>query len=464
MAIVGAAVVAAAWLSVTEPFILPTDLPSGMPTTAPQRCVGIFLVCMALWFTNMVPPAATALLAIALLPLLSVLPKAEAFALFGNSAVFFMLGVFLLAGAMISTGLSKRITLLALQRFDGSPQRLVTGVILSAAFLSLWMPAHGVAAMVYPIVYEIVDALQLKRGANYAKKLFLGLAWGAIIGSCGTILGGARAPLALSLLHEAHPNTSISFLGWMLASMPVVIVMTFVAVITIRRRIPDDITDIKAATRMLDTRVRHLGPMSPRERRLTAICLMTIAAWILIGDRVGLAVIAMLAVVILFLVRVVDWKSVQDYVNWGVLIMYGGAVALGAALTETKAMAWLAGQVIDPTTPALLVILLIAVATILLTEAVSNAAAVAILLPIGYSLGEMIGIGPVMITMAVTVPAGLAFLFPISSPPNAISFSAGHYSLREVLQIGWPMTAMALVTLLIVITVWWGMILDIGSW
>lgn len=462
--IVGLAVAAATWLVATAPFIQPADLPPDMHPEAPQRCVGIFLVCMALWFTNVIPLAATGLLAIALLPVLDVLPQDRALGLFGNSAMFFMLGVFLLSGAMISTGLSKRITLVALQRFDSSPNRLVNGVTLSAVFLSLWMPAHGVAAMMYPILVEVVDALQLKRGSYYAKKLFLGLAWGAIIGSCGTFLGGARAPLALSLLHEAYPHKTISFLHWMLAAMPVVIVMTVVALVTVRVRIPNDVTDIKAATRMLDMRVRRLGPMSPRERRLAALCLVTIAAWIVLGNTVGLAVIAMLSASMLFLLQVAAWKAVQDYVNWGVLIMYGGAVALGQALTETKAMAWLAGQMIDPATPKLLVIMLIATFTIILTEVISNAAAVAILLPIGYSLGETIGIGPIMITLAVTVPAGLAFLFPVSSPPNAICFSAGHYGVREVVQRGWPIAVAAPVTLFFIIVFWWDMVLDVNAW
>ncbi len=463
-AIVGAAVAIAAWLTVAETFILPANLPPGMPVSAPQRCVGIFAVCMALWFTNVIPLAATGLLAIALLPLLNVLPKDEAFALFGNSAVFFMLGVFLLAGALISTGLSKRITLRALQRFDRSPDHLVRGVILSAAFLSLWMPAHGVAAMIYPIVHEIVDALQLKKGSNYAKKLFLGLAWGAIIGSCGTLLGGARAPLALSMLHEAHPGTSISFLGWMLAAMPVVIVMAFAACIVLQRRIPNDLGDIKRATAMLDERVRLLGPMSWRERRLTLLGLGTIVAWIVAGETIGLAVIAMLSATALFFLRVVDWRSVQGYVNWGVLIMYGGAVALGKALTETQAMQWMAGHLVGPATPPLLIIMGAVTFTILLSEGISNAAAVAILLPIGYSVGEMTGIGPVMMTLAVTVPAGLAFLFPVSSPPNAISFSAGHYSVREVVQMGWFITVLALVTMFVVVTLWWDVILKVNTW
>ncbi len=127
LAIVAAAVAAAAALILAEPFIRPTDLPPGMSPAAPQRCLGVFLVCMALWFTNLSPLASTGLLAIALLPILNVMPKEQAFSLFGNSAVFFMLGVFLLAGAMISTGLSKRITLIALHRFDKSPTRLVVG-------------------------------------------------------------------------------------------------------------------------------------------------------------------------------------------------------------------------------------------------------------------------------------------------------------------------------------------------
>ena len=459
----GVAAIAAAILVLAPTFVRPENLPENMDPAAPQRCLAIFLVCMALWFSNVIPLAATGLLAIALLPLLNVLEKDEAFSLFGNSAVFFILGVFLLAAAMISTGLSKRVTLVALQRFDRSPGRLVVGMTVSASFMALWMPEHAVAAMIFPIAVEIVDTLNLKPGSNYAKKLFLGLAWGSIIGGVGTFLGGARAPLALSLLHEAHPETTISFLGWMGACIPVVIIMTAIAVVTLRR-LPSDIDDIRAATHMLDHRVKRLGPMSSRERRLAVVSVLTIAAWIVLGHTVGLAVIAIVSAALLFLLRIIDWKAAQDYVNWGVLVMYGGAVALGAALTETKAMEWLVHQVIDPTVHPLVIVMLIATASIILTEGISNAAAVAILLPIGYSLGDATGVGPVMMTLAVTVPAGLAFLLPISSPPNAISFSAGYYSVREVIRVGWPMNVWGLLVLFAVILLWWGPVLNVGAW
>ena len=463
LGIVAAAAAVAAWLALAQPFVLPDGLPGDMPLEAPQRCLGIFLVCMALWFTNLIPLAATGLLAVALLPLLGVLSKDEAFGLFGNSAVFFMLGVFLLAAAMISTGLSKRITLVALQRFDSSPERLIVGITVSASFMALWMPEHAVAAMIYPIATEIAATLGLTRGSHYAKKLFLGLAWGAIIGGVGTFLGGARTPLALSLLHEAHPTVTISFLSWMAACIPVVVIMTVVAVLTLRR-IPNDIDDIKPATRMLDQRVRRLGRLSGRERRLAGLTLVTIAAWITVGHTVGLAVIAMVSGALLFVLRIVDWKTVQDYVNWGILLMYGGAVALGAALTETKAMEWLVHRIIDSTVSPLMIVLAMATVSIILTEGISNAAAVAILLPIGYSLAEVAGVGPVMITLAVTVPAGLAFILPISSPPNAISFSAGYYGVRDVVRIGWSMNVWGLLVVLAVIVVWWGPVLNVNAW
>jgi sodium-dependent dicarboxylate transporter 2/3/5 len=460
--IVGSAMTLAAWLVFTAPIICPDDLPKNMHPDAPQRCVAVFVICMALWFTNIIPLAATGLLAIALLPILNILPKDQAFSLFGNSAVFFMLGVFLLAAAMISTGLSKRITLIVLQRFDKSPTNLVVGVTMSAAFLALWMPEHAVAAMIYPIIVEIVATLDLKRGHHYAKKLFLGLAWGSVIGGVGTFLGGARAPLALSILHETHPEVRIRFLDWMLAAMPLVLMMTTVGIGVLCWRIPNDIADIKPATRMLRQRVRRLGPLSTRERRLAVLGVLTIAAWIFAGHTIGLAVIAMLSASALFLLGIVGWQPVQDYVNWGVLIMYGGAVALGAALTETKAMEWLAHQVINPSVAPLVIVLIMATVSIVLTEGISNAAAVAILLPIGYSLGDMAGVEPVMMTLCVTIPAGLAFLLPISSPPNAISFSAGHYSVREAMQLGWPMTIAALLSLYVVIFFWWDWILELN--
>ena len=439
-----------------------------VPAAAPQRALAIFVVCLALWGTNLISLASTGLLAVALLAALGVVSPRQSFAYFGNSAVFFIIGVFVLAAAMIRTGLSKRLTLVLLQRFDGHPRLLVAGVVCSAAFLAMWMPAHAVAAMMFPIVLEVAESLHLQRlRSGYAKMLFLGLAWGAIIGGVATFLGGARAPLALELLHDSFRDAGgqalyrVSFLGWMKASMPVVVILTVVAVVTLFRFVRCEIDDITAATRMLNDRVAKLGPMSPAERRLAAVGLLTVTAWVVLGHRVDLAIIAVFGAVAVSVLRIADWRAVQEYVNWGVVIMYGGAIALGSAMKDTHAMLWVAQQVLPGANihPAWLLVVM-AVLTMALSATISNAAAVAVLLPVGYALCQQAqpAIHPLAMTYAVGICSGLAFALPISSPPNAICFASGYYRMLDVVRYGIPLTVIALAVFVLTALVYWPLV------
>jgi len=435
---------------------------------ASQRALAIFVICVALWSTNLIALSSTGLLAVALLPILGVTPPSQSFAYFGNSAVFFIIGVFVMAAAMIRTGLSKRLTLMLLQRFDRRPRLLVAGVVCSAAFLALWMPEHAVAAMMFPIVLEVAETLRLEPGrSGYARMLFMGLAWGAIIGGVGTFLGGARAPLALELLRESYLDDQgraayqVSFLGWMKASMPLVIILTGIAVLILLRLVRCEITTITPATRMLNERVAELGPMSSRERRLALVGAATIVGWIVLGHRVDLAIIAVLGAVAVSVLRIAGWRELQEYVNWGVVVMYGGAIAIGSAMKDTHAMLWLAqGLLPGGNVNPILLLLAMAALAMVVTEAISNAAAVAVLLPVGYALCGQAepAIHPLAMTYAVTIPAGLAFALPISSPPNAICYASGYYSMAEMRRLGIPLNLVALLVFALVMLLYWPLV------
>ena len=484
IAIVLVAIVAAVVLLLGGAWVRPIHGPTGLPfdqlahhpqyadeyvrQIAPQRALAVFVVCLALWGTNLISLSATGLLALALLPVLGVTPARDSFAYFGNSAVFFIIGVFVMAAAMIRTGLSKRLTLLLLQRFDRHPRLLVAGVVCSAAFLAMWMPEHAVAAMMFPIVMEVADSLRLKpHQSGYAKVLFFGLAWGAIIGGVATFLGGARAPLALELLRDSFRDAdgralySVSFLGWMKASMPLVIILTGAAVVVLFRFIKSEITDITAATRMLNDRVAELGPMSGPERRLAVVGLITIGCWVILGHRVDLAIVAVLGAVAISALRIADWRDIQQYVNWGVVIMYGGAIALGTAMKDTHAVLWLAQQILPSghVHPAWLLVVMV-ICTMALSSAISNAAAVAVLLPVGYGLCGQTdpAIHPLVMTYAVGICSGLAFALPISSPPNAICFASGYYRMSDVARYGIPLTLLAMAVFLLVALVYWPLV------
>ena len=247
----------------------------------------------------------------------------------------------------------------------------------------------------------------------------------------------------------------------MKVTVPLVVVMTGVAVVVLTRFIRSEVSDIAPATRMLNLRVSELGPMSGRERRLAAVMLVTIVCWIVLGSRVNIAVIAVLSAVTLSVFRIVNWQEIQEYVNWGVVVMYGGAVAVGAALKDTHAMLWLVQQVLPSggASPLLLLILMAALA-IGLSAVISNAAAVAVLLPVGFALCGACqpAVHPMAMTYTVAIASGMAFVLPISSPPHAICFASGYYSMKEVPKYGIPITFLALLGMIGLITLYWPLI------
>jgi sodium-dependent dicarboxylate transporter 2/3/5 len=438
--------------------ILVQTPPQGI-TASGRNALAIFVICLALWVTNLIPLAATSLLAIVLIPLLGVMEPSRAFSFFGNQAVFFLLGVFMLTASMIRTGLSKRVALLFLERFDRSPRFLLIGILFTCAFFALWMPEHAVAAMMFPIVLEVSAQLKLQpHKSEYGKALFLSLAWGAIIGGVGTFLGGARAPLAVGLLQEAY-GMNISFLAWAKAAIPVVILMLPLAGLVLALFFRVDVADVKKASYFLREELDRIGAWTLQEKKMGILILATILCWTTFGHHLGLAEISVLAAILLFVLKIVRWNEIEDYVNWGVIVMYGGAIAIGKALAETRAIEGLIMNYLPfQQIPVFAILVLLAIISILLTEGISNAAAVAVLIPLGFGIANKCGISPILIVFAVTIPAGLPFCLPMGSPPNAISYSAGHYSIREVVRAGMWLNLAAIIVLMLVMKFYWPLI------
>ena len=431
----------------------------GALTEAGRDAIAIFLVCLVLWVSNAIPLAITSILAIVLVPLLGVLPKAEVYGLFGNEAVFFILGAFILAGAVMHSGLSNRIALAVMDNFGDTPKRLLLSIFLLAAVLSFFMSEHAVAAMLFPIVFEIAKGLGLRPGkSNYGKLLFLSLAWGCVIGGVATFLGGARVPLAVGILRELTGET-INFLTYTVAVFPLVIVMLFVGYNVLLRTFPIDVDSVDSAHGVLKDKIHSMGKVSYNEYAVGTLLLLTIIGWATVGSGVGLATVALTSVVVLFVFRLVRWKDIEEYVNWGIILLYGGAIILGSALEKSGAAGWLASISIGQwvTTPWTAVALF-SLFTLLFTEGISNAAVIAILLPVGIGLAGSFDMDPVVITYAIAVPAGLAFSLPLSTPANAIAVSSNFITVKDMVRAGVVMSFTAWVVFNLVARFWWPVI------
>lgn len=439
--------------------LLLVEPPAGL-SAAGAKCLGVAVICMTLWVFASIPLAATSLAAIVLLPAFNIVEQNRVFAYFGNSAVFFLLGVFILAGAMMHTGLSKRIALFFLTRFDASPRMVVIGILFTCSFLSFFMPEHGVAAMMFPVVMEIAQTLKLEKGKSpLAIAMFLAMAWGAITGGIGTLLGGARAPLALELLHEAY-GRSISFADWALAAAPIAVTLSGVAYVILSRFFRPEIDDVTPARLVLEQEMQRIGPISKNELLVGLVAFITIGFWIFGGHKMGLPMISLAAAVTVFVLDLAKWKDVVDYVNWGVIVMYGGAIALGKALEESHAIDWLAGSFLQTSgvTPFMLIIILSALSKVF-TEFISNAAVVIILVPLSFGLVQSSGVTPELMVLAITIPAGLDFCLPVGTPPNAIAYASGYYSIKRILAPGLVMSVTSYVVFLLFAKLYWPLIM-----
>ena len=432
---------------------LPT--PEGL-TPEGQKALAIFSVSVLLWVTHALPLMITSLMVVILFPLTGVMSARDSYALFGNEAIFFILGAFILASGIMRSGLSTRLALLTLRHCGNSAGRLLLSFLGLSAFLSFWMSEHAVAAMLFPIVMEVVVALELTpMRSRYAKALILGMTWGCIIGGIATFLGGARAPLAVGILKQ-NTGVSIGFLHWMLAALPTVVVMLAAAYFLLRTRFAPEIESIESAQTVLRRKALRMGRMTLREKGIGGLMLLTIGAWVFLGEEFGLANIAIASVVVAFAFRLLDWKEVEEDVNWGIFLMYGGAICLGVAMESTGAAHWVAekslGYVVHSSG---LFLMSLALVSLFLTEAISNTAAVALLLPLGLGLAADFQLDPRLTTLALTVPSGLAFQLPMGTPATAIAFSSGYIGLKDTIVGGLILKAVALALFAFSIFYYW---------
>jgi len=407
--------------------------PTGLSVTGYHALV-LFVVTIVLWVSGLLPIAVTALLSMVMLPLAGILPAKQTYALFGNEAVFFILGAFILAAAMTGSGLSARLARTMLARFGRTPRRLALTVYLLAAGLSFCMSEHAVAAMLFPVVVEISESLGLKPGeSRYARLLFMSIAWGCIIGGIATFLGGARAPLAVQLLHE-NSGLGFSFLDWTLAAVTIVLPLLVIGYLILERFFPIDVTNVDGGLRLLNRKRLEIGRPGANEIITAIVMVLTIAAWMVFGRQLGLASIALLATAALFAFRVVSWEKIEEYVNWGIILMYGGSIALASALEKTGAALWIVKKGLGVVSPEpFVVIAVISLVAIILTECISHAAVVAILMPIGLGLAQGLAIDPKIMTLAIALPAGLAYCLPMGTPATAIVYGSGYLSSREII-------------------------------
>lgn len=478
-------------------FVMPADLDVWPKLTAATA------VLMAIWWmTEAIPIPATALLPLIIFPLLVPADESdggvsvsEVGANYGNDIIFLFMGGFLLALGMQRWNLHRRIALLVLRSMGSRTNALIAGFMIATGFLSMWVSNTATAVMMLPIgisvlllVKKITDgedpAETIENGSeteaseadvaevsktNFGTGLMLAIAYSASIGSLGTIIG--TPPNALLAAHmSATHDLNLGFGRWMLVGVPLSIVLMIGAwFILTKVMFKPEVKKIPGGSDLIRKEWEKLGPMSVGELSVLIVFIVAAISWIsvpLISEYVfgleepvvsdaGIAMIVGLAMFILpgganQGVRLLNWDTALQ-LPWGVLLLFGGGLALSSQFSDSELSEWLGAQAEGlGNIPVWIMVALAAVAILVLTEMTSNTATAATFLPVASGVAMGTGIEPLMLTAPVALAATCAFMLPVATPPNAIAFGSGYVTIGQMVKGGALINILA--TILITLT------------
>lgn len=458
---------------------LPT--PGGMDVTA-QRMAAVALLMATWWLTEAIPIPATSLLPIALFPYLGIMDTKKATAPFANHLIFLFMGGFIIALSMQRWNLHRRIAMNIVNIIGFSPGRLILGFMIATASLSAFVSNTATTVMMMPIGLAIITHVIIegrKEGLDkeidfsadkfaFGLNLMLGIAYAASIGGVATLIGTPPNTVLAAYLTKTY-GYEITFARWLVVGLPLALVFLPLCWIYLTRIAnPMKLKKVPGGPELIHKELADMGTMSSGERWTALVFTLTALGWIF-RKQIGFlfpdpklvtdATIAMTGALVLFLIPV-DLKRNQFVMNWdwatklpwGVLILFGGGLALADGFKITKLADWIGSQVnLLQGAPILILIIAVTTLIIFLTELTSNTATAAMVMPILSAVAVGLGQNPLLLLIPAAIAASCAFMLPVATPPNAIVFGSGYVTIPQMARSGMGLNILGIILVTILV-------------
>lgn len=381
----------------------------------------------------------------------------EVGAYFMNDAVFFIMGSLMLAVAIISQGLDKRLALGIIRLTGNRTWRIAAGFTAISALLSSFVGPHMVTAMMLPVALTLIRFTNKKGKAdtNLVAALLFSIAYGATIGSIGTPSGGGRNVIMLNYWAEFGSGT-MSYLEWMKMVYPMVLIEIPITILIILKTFPPELKILDTAVRKLSVNVARAGKISRKEIFSMLLFLGILTSWITLSERYGIGTIALMGVFLFIAFDLVSWEDIRQNVNWGVILLFGATISIGVQMKNTGGAAWLAeGSVnllsgIIPNIDALRAVVSVGLSGVF-SNLLSSSATVAVVGPIVLNLGG----DPILLGLASVISSAFGYFTAVAAPACTIIYSSGLVRAPDFLRAGWKMAIMSIGSLLLLALLWW---------
>jgi sodium-dependent dicarboxylate transporter 2/3/5 len=418
-----------------------------------KASLALFFFALVWWVTEVVPIGVTSIAIGVAQALFLIRPARVAFTDFMDPSVWFIFGSLIFGIAFTKTGLTRRLAYKTLSLVGERTSMIYLGCFAMTAVLTLFMAHTAVAATIFPLLLAIYALYTEESGpTRFGKGLFIGMAFVAGAGSIVTLLGSARAAVAIGFFKDIA-GRSVSFFELTYYMLPVGATMTLLIwlfVLVYYRPEKRTIPGLRDRVRRL---YAGLGRTSRHELLALLIVLGTIGVLCLrtlipVLGPIDKSAIILVAIVLLFVLRVVKLEDLED-TSWNIVLLFGGAMSLGFCLWQTGAAAWLAVTWLGLLHGAhwFLFVMGVAVFVLTITNLIMNVAAIAITMPVALVIARYVGVAPDVILFASLVAAGMPFLLLIGAAPNAIAYTSNQFTAQEFFRAGIPVSLILLVVL-----------------
>jgi sodium-dependent dicarboxylate transporter 2/3/5 len=413
---------------------------------------------------------AVAIIPLVLFPLLGISKISETAAPYANEVIFLFMGGFMIGLGIEKWNLHKRIAL-SIVRFTGTGgNRIILGFIIATGFISMWLSNTATTMMMYPIAFSVISVLNAKHASekqlrNFSICIMLAIAYASNFGGIATVIGTPPNVAYASFMSKRY-GYDISFFNWMLVCMPIAIILLVALYVVLIKMYPNRIASSNEMKTHIQDDLQALGPMTTPEKRVLYIFCTTALLWITrdLINKTGLLklddnMIAVFGALLLFIVpsgnkngmsnKLLVWSDTSK-MAWGILLLFGGGIALAGALEKVGLIGilgkWLSGF---SGTSLIALILVVAILSIFISEVMSNVAQVIVFAPVVTGIAEALHINPFLLGIPMTLAASCASMMPMGTPPNAIVFSSGHIKLKEMIKTGFVMNLISIILIVL---------------
>jgi len=411
--------------------------------------IGVTVVCAIWWMTEAIPMAATSMLPFALLPVCGALSHKEVAGAYGHYMILLLLGGFFLSIALERNGAHRRMALGLVSLIGGQPKRLILGFMLSSAVCSMWISNTATTLALLPVALAVLSGAEKP---SWGCSLLLAIAYGASIGGIGTPIGTPPNMLLISE-YESVTGAEIDFARWIRLTIPTIVLLLPMAWLWLTRNVRGGGV----------VSIPKLGAWKQAEVKALIVFLCTAVLWVTrpmwskaLGlETVGDSTIAMGAACLLFCIpagsrdgTLLEWEDAKQ-VPWGLLLLFGGGIAIAAAFKSTGLSIAIGNFLIDDLQiflwPRWLMTGVLCLTVTFLTEITSNTATTSLLMPILSNTGG--AYDPLVLMLPAAMSASCAFMLPVATAPNAIVFGTGKVPMKEMIKEGLVLNLMGVVVI-----------------